>query len=285
MPPASRLQFPTRSPSQSGEEKHRRRNLHARLITTRNLLSHTSGYQYDGMNPLLVQWRASRGETPYSGQTVQEKSTLPMVFEPNTGWAYGPSFDWVGKLIERVTGETLETYMSKNILGPLNIKDMTFWPNEREDMKHRMATISELDSAGSNKTVYSTFQDLTVGATECLGGVGASGSSETYMTLLHAVLKEDSRLLKPQSYKELFKPQLNEQCAAALNNLILLDESARQTHSMNVPTTGQKNFSFGGLLSTDEYPGWMRKNTMLWGGAPCIVWVRSWRKTFFKHFD
>lgn len=237
------------------------------------------------MNPLLVKWRASRGETPYSGHTVEEKSALPMVFEPNTGWAYGPSHDWVGKLIERVTGETLETYMSKNILGPLNIKDMTFWPNEREDMRHRMATISQLDSAGTNKTVHSSLQDITLGATECLGGVGASGSCEAYMKLLQAVLKEDSRLMKPQSYEELFKPQLNEQCAAALHNLILLDESARQTHSMSIPASGQKNFSFGGLLSMDEYPGWMRKNTVLWGGAPCIVWVRSWRKIFFKHVD
>lgn len=196
-----------------------------------------------------------------------------MVFEPNTGWAYGPGTDWVGKLIERVTEESLETYMAKNIWGPLHMTDMTFWPKEREDIKYRIAALSELSSDQSNKAVYSSVQDVTGGATDCLGGVGASGSPKALMELLHAVLKEDSRLLKPQSYEELFKPQLNEQCAAALNSLIRSHESARAYYSVNVPASGQKNFSFGGLLSMDEFPGWMRKNTVLWTGMPNIVWV------------
>lgn len=221
-------------------------------------------------SPLLHKWRASRGETPYAGQTVEEKATLPMIFEPNTNWAYGPGVDWVGKLIERVTGETLETYMSKNIWGPLGIRDMTFWPKEREDMKHRIAALSVWDPAGGHKAIYSSMQDVTMGATDCLGGGGIFGSCEAYMKLLNAVLKEDSKLLRPQSYEELFKPQLNEQCAAALQNLILTSEIDQ---SINVPASGQKNFALGGLLSMDEYKGWMKKNTMLWGGLPNIIWV------------
>lgn len=219
-----------------------------------------------------MKWRASRGEEHSFLHTVEEKSTVPLVFEPNTGWAYGQGLDWVGKLIERVTGETLEAYMLKNIWEPLDIKDITFWPKEREDMKHRMATISDLDPAGGDKTVHSSAQDITRGATDCLGGVGTSGSSEALMKLLRAVLKEDSRLLKSQSYKELFKPQLNEQCAAALHSLTS-DENIGAAFSVNIPPSGQKNFSFGGMLSMEDYPGWMGKNTALWAGAPGIVWV------------
>ena len=65
------------------------------------------------MTPLLQKWRASRGEVPWSGPTVEEKSTLPLLFEPGTSWAYGAGFDWAGKMIERVTGQSLESYMSK----------------------------------------------------------------------------------------------------------------------------------------------------------------------------
>lgn len=104
-----------------------------------------------------------------------------MVFEPDTGWAYGPGTDWVDKLIERVREETLEPYVAENIWGPLHMTNIAFWPKGREDMKHRIAALSELDSDRSNKAVYTSMQDVTGGATDCLGGVGASGSPKALM--------------------------------------------------------------------------------------------------------
>lgn len=32
---------------------------------------------------------------------------------------------------------------------------------------------------------------------------------------------------------------------------------------LNIPTSGQKVWSVAGILSTDEYPGWMKKNALL----------------------
>ena len=52
-------------------------------------------------------------------------------------------------MIERVTGQTLETYMSKNIFWEmLKMKDATFWPRENVGVKERMADICMLDLAG-----------------------------------------------------------------------------------------------------------------------------------------
>jgi CubicO group peptidase (beta-lactamase class C family) len=95
------------------------------------------------------------------------------MFEPGTGWTYGAGFDWAGKMIERRTGESLETYMSKNIWRPLGIKDITFWPKERADMQHRMASFSTLDPSGSRKAVDLPDFDISHGATDCIGGGGA----------------------------------------------------------------------------------------------------------------
>ncbi|MCJ1264134.1 hypothetical protein MMC22_004005 [Lobaria immixta] len=241
-------------------------------ITLRHLLSHTSGHEYDWSSPLLQKWRASRGETLFSGPTIADKSTLPLLFEPGTSWAYGAGLDWTGKMIEIVTGETLETYMSKNIWEPLGIKDITFWPKERADMKHKMADLSTI-SPESGKAVDAPDFDLVFGAIECLGGGGVFASSEAYMALLQAVLREDPRLLKPQSYGELFKPQLNEECENAFCNLLSSNQQMQEYLGINVPTTGRKNFSFAGMLSMDDYPGWMNKGTLLWGGVPNIIWV------------
>lgn len=175
-------------------------------------------------------------------------------------------------MIERVTGETLERYMSKNIWEPLDIKDITFWPQERADMKHRIADLSTIISE-TGKAVDDPDFDINFGVTDCLGGGGAFASSEAYMVLLQAVLREDSKLLKPQSYSELFKPQLDEDCEKAFCNLLSSNQQMQEYIGINVPTTGKKNFSFAGMLSMDEYSGWMKKGTLLWGGVPNIIWV------------
>ena len=223
-------------------------------------------------SPLLEKWRVSRGEALWSGPTVEEKTALPLVFEPGTSWAYGGGYDWAGKMIERVTGETLDIYMSKNIWGPLGIKDITFWPKERADMKDRMADMSVLNP-DSGKAVDLPGFDVNFGATDCIGGGGAFASAEAYVTLLQAVMREDSKLLNPQSYEELFKPQLDAEQNKAFHDLQIKDPNMRNYLSINVPTSGHKNWSFGGLLSLDEYPGWMKKNSLLWGGVPNIIWV------------
>ena len=80
----------------------------------------------DLMDPLLLKWRTDRNEVPWSAPTIEERRNSPLVFEPGTSWMYGMGTDWAGKMVERATGETLETYMSKNIWGPLHLKNVTF---------------------------------------------------------------------------------------------------------------------------------------------------------------
>jgi len=45
------------------------------------------------------------------------------VFEPGTRWEYGTNIDWTGRLVEAVSGETLEAYFQRNILQPLGMND------------------------------------------------------------------------------------------------------------------------------------------------------------------
>lgn len=219
-----------------------------------------------------MKWRESRGEGSLPGTTVVEKSTTPLIFQPDTGWFYGTGIDWAGKAIERVTGETLETYMSKNIWSPLGITDITFWPHQRADMKDRVADISILDPEG-HKAVDARGWSVTGGVKECLGGGGAYGTPKAYFTLLQAVLREDPKLLRAESYTELFRPQLNDQCKQALNHLILTDQQQQDYLSVNVPPAAKKNWCLAGLLLEEDLPGWLKKGTILWAGLPCIVWV------------
>lgn len=184
---------------------------------------------------------------------------------------YGTGTNWAGKMVERATGQTLETYMAENIWAPIGACDITFWPEQREDLKDRKADISSWDESG--KAVPLTGFDLINGSMDCLGGEGAFASAQDFMLVLQAVLRQDERLLKRESYEVLFTPQLSEASTEALNTLLKEIEWMNEELSMNIPLSQRKTWSVGGLLSLDEDEGWMRRNTLLWAGMPNLVWV------------
>lgn len=94
---------------------------------------------------------------------MPEKAAVLLIFQPGTSWFYGSSIDWAGQMIERKTGETLETYMIKNIFTPLGIKDLTFWPKKQAHMDGRLASVSVLDE--NSKAVDTGEADMVYGAT------------------------------------------------------------------------------------------------------------------------
>ena len=196
---------------------------------------------------------------------------------------YGMGAEWAEKMVERATGETLESYMTKNIWGPLHLKDTTFWPAQNTQMHDRVADLSRLDTTG--EAVPLTGWDLINTSTDCLGGSGVFASAQDFMAILKAVMVGDSKLLKEESYEELFRPQLSEPSKQALQILLESDSKLYNDLGGNIPLSGQKSWSLGGLLSLDRYDGWMGKNTLLWQGMPNIRWVcLQFNKTFRRHY-
>ena len=86
--------------------------------------------------------------------------------------------------------------------------------------------------------------NINADMTDCLGGGGVYASPEVFMTLLHAALNNDSRLLQAHSYDELFQPQLDERCKQSLENFLLSDQQMQEYIRLNIPTSGQKKLEF-----------------------------------------
>lgn len=94
-------------------------------VTLRNLLTHTSGYVYDIWNQDMGKWYEVSGTAPLSSQRLDGLKT-PLSFDPGTQWEYGIGIDWVGIMIERVTGSTLGEYMAEHLFEPLGMVDTGF---------------------------------------------------------------------------------------------------------------------------------------------------------------
>ena len=88
-----------------------------RPMTIRHLLTHTSGIGYGFANP--IEYRLTEA-------TKKDEWELPLLNDPGDKWNYGPSTALLGKIVERITGESLEACFQKRIFQPLGMTDTSY---------------------------------------------------------------------------------------------------------------------------------------------------------------
>ena len=196
----------------------------------------------------------------------------PLLFEPGTGWRYSTSMDWTGKLVERLTEKTLEEYMSTNIWGKLRITDITFWPKSKAGLAERMAGMNVRDAKTGELKHEMESIESTAGAKDCFGGHGSYASMPSYMKILQSLLRDDEVLLKRETTKMMFEPQLTEESREAMR-VLWEDEANSRFFVGEFQPQVRKDWGLGGLLLRDATEGWRRKNTLVWSGLPNLFWV------------
>ncbi|KAF2128336.1 beta-lactamase/transpeptidase-like protein [Dothidotthia symphoricarpi CBS 119687] len=248
---------------------------HTKPITLRLLLTHASGLGYDALHPLLMAWLKHHNRVTGTSGKLLSRFDAPLVFQPGESWMYGSSLDYAGLLVERVTGQTLEEYMKTNLWEPLGIKDMTFRLSSRPDMKERMADMSLRDETGRLRWTGSKMpyhDEAHEEVVECMGGQGIFTTAEEYVKILKAVLTTDQneKILKQDTVKELFKPQLGKGSQGMLNGM-LKDETMNNAMG-GTPQSIVKDWGLGGILLTSDSEEGMAAGSMIWGGLPNLVW-------------
>ena len=224
------------------------------------------------MSPLLHRYQRSVS-APFDFKLVTDMGMVtPLLYEPGTGWRYGTSIDWAGKLVERLTGETLEEYMSTNIWGKLGITDITFWPKSKPGMAKRTAGMSMRDGKTGQLTHEMESIESTAGAKDCFGGHGAYASMPSYLKVLQSLLSDDEVLLRRGTTKMMFEPQLTEESREAMR-VLWADEANTKLFVGEFQPHVRKDWGLGGLLIRDGTEGWRRKDTLVWSGLPNLFWV------------
>jgi CubicO group peptidase (beta-lactamase class C family) len=123
-------------------------------VLVRHLMTHTAGltFGFYRVHPVDALYRAAGLESslrPGAGlaETVDLYASLPLQFEPGTRWNYSVASNVLGRLVEVVSGQALDTFFAERILGPLCMTDTGF--EVTDEQAERLAELyGETDGGG-----------------------------------------------------------------------------------------------------------------------------------------
>jgi CubicO group peptidase (beta-lactamase class C family) len=105
----------------------------SRPITVHDVLTHMSGLTYGFMfaHPVDALYRSNglgnftRPKVSLS-ESMAILADLPLLFDPGSRWNYSMSTDVCGRIVEVVSGMTLDAYLDEHVFGPLGMPDTGF---------------------------------------------------------------------------------------------------------------------------------------------------------------
>jgi CubicO group peptidase (beta-lactamase class C family) len=242
----------------------------ARAITVHDVLTHMSGltYGFHFQHPLDELYRADAlgdfSEPTYDlAEGIGRLAGLPLLFDPGTRWNYSMSTDVCGRLIEVMSGQSLDAYLQEQILDPLGMGDTAFHAPEsaleRCSPLYTRSAEGRLHRMAGPETMVRPPKFLS-------GGGGLVGTARDYLRFCHMLLGggalDGNRLLGPRTIAYMARNHLPEgrllnevgqstfsEAAMAgtgfgLGFAVIEDAAALQ----NIASEGE--FSWGGAAST-----------------------------------
>ncbi len=134
---------------------------HGQTITIENLLTHTSGIpSYTG----LPEWRSGVREDLKPADLIALFKDKPLEFNPGERWAYDNSgYFLLGAIIEKVAGESYETFVEEEIFKKLGMTHSRY-DHPEEIVPLRAAGYSKDDQGSRNASFISMTQPFAAGA-------------------------------------------------------------------------------------------------------------------------
>ncbi len=103
-----------------------------RLITFRDLLTHTAGLTYGFMDatPVDAMYRDQDVDFQTSDRTlaevVEHVATLPLLAQPGSAWNYSIATDVLGHLVAVLSGQEFGQFLHDRVIAPLGMTDTAF---------------------------------------------------------------------------------------------------------------------------------------------------------------
>jgi methyl acetate hydrolase len=230
-----------------------------RPITLRHLMTHTSGFVYDIWNADMGRYMEKNG-IPGVISCQNAALALPLVFEPGAMWDYGIGIDWVGKAVERISGQRLGDYFAKHLFGPIGMTDTVF----KLTAEHRRRLVG-MHARGPDGALSAMEFELPQEPEFQMGGGGLYGTAADYLAFARVFLNEgranDRQVLRPETVR-----LMSENAMGAINVRKLVTATPPYSNDAEFFPGMVKKWGLGFMISTAAVPGGRGAGSLAWAG-------------------
>ena len=227
----------------------------ASKATVRQLMTHSAGLGYFFLNEKLWRYHELTGEpNPLSG--LKRSLSVPLVNDPGTAWEYGLNTDWLGLVVEKLSGQSLGSYLRQHVYGPLGMNDSTFAPSTEQ--RGRLLRVMQRQADGG---LAPSPHDLPPTSEWDAAGHGSYGTVQDYGRFVQAWLNDGAGILKPATAQMALQNHLGQ------IKLPALIKSTMPELSNDVPALpAPQSWGLGFHLRLADLPGMRSNGTGDWAG-------------------
>ena len=230
-----------------------------RPISLRHLLTHTAGFVYDIWNAEMGRYMEVKG-IPGIISCQNAALTLPLVFDPGDRWDYGINIDWVGKVVERTSGQSLGDYFAEHLFTPIGMKDTGF--KLAQDHRTRLAGMHVRNDDG---TFAPTEFEVPQEPEFQMGGGGLYGTASDYLAFQRIFLNdgraEGRSVLQPETVRLMAANAIGD-----LNVQMLRTAVPAYSHDAEFFPGMVKKWGLGFMISTEPVAGGRSAGSLAWAG-------------------
>jgi methyl acetate hydrolase len=227
-------------------------------ISLRQLLTHTSGFTYRLWDAKAVRYLSAIERMPRKDGSDMPRT--PLMFDPGERWQYGTSLDWVGRIVESVSGEPLDVYFRRHILDPLGMSDTAFVISDQQ--RAREASVHRRQPDGSLKPQPPEKQTPRRSFS---GGGGIYSSGPDYLAFIRMLMQGgahgDVRILRPDTVALMGENQIGKIEAGILKTTT----PALSTDINFFPGISLK-WGFGHMINMQPVADGRSTGSLTWGG-------------------
>jgi CubicO group peptidase (beta-lactamase class C family) len=229
-----------------------------RPISLHHLLTHTSGFAYRLWDAKAVHYTEAVAKLPAKQRS--QFPHAPLMFDPGERWQYGPSIDWVGRIVQAVSGEPLDAYFRKNIFEPLGMKDTAFVISAEQ--RGREASVHRREADGS--LLAQPVERQIPGQTHT-GGGGIYSTAADYLTflrmLMHGGTLDGVRVLGAETVARMGENQIGKIEAG-----ILKTTEPQASRDIDFFPGISLKWGFGHMINMQPVPNGRSAGSLTWGG-------------------
>ncbi|MEA2871859.1 MAG: hypothetical protein QOH67_1835 [Hyphomicrobiales bacterium] len=238
-------------------------------ITLRHLMMHTSGLIYGSrgntaVHKLYPGSSSTAGATMEGTEFMDELAKLPLLNQPGAVWDYGFGLDVLGRVIEKVSGQTLGQYFQDNIFKPLGMTDTLFNIPPDKAARYAKALPTDPDTGLAQSVNPVLTQPLKF---ECGGGCLASTAGD-YMRFALALLNKgaygETRILGRKTAEYMLTNQLGPE----VKNLMANTDATRADYGFGLGLSVRTEAGRGRVMGSVGDFSWPGASGTNWWADP-----------------